>query len=86
MRNKEDNSKSKSAIRVAIITGIFGLCTAILTVVVGPIVAPIVQDLLRPTPTQVVAALTPDRPKGYPNPPGQYASARHPYLQPHPHC
>lgn len=54
----ESASKSKTAIWIAVITGIFTLLGTIITVIGGPII----QQRLSSTPTQGVAAVTPDTP------------------------
>ncbi len=58
MSNKEDNTKSKAIIWVAIIGGFFTLCGTVVTVIGVPIVQRLVQDT--PTPVQSIMVVTPE--------------------------
>ena len=62
MSDKASGSKSNTAVWVAIITGIFSLCTTVVTVLMGPVVAPVVQEMLRGTSPPVLATFAADTP------------------------
>jgi hypothetical protein len=62
MSKNESTSRSKTAIWVAVVTGIFTLFGTIITVIVGPIIQQRLTTPTPPTPTQAVVTVTHDTP------------------------
>lgn len=62
MSKNESSSKSKTAIWIAVVTGVFTLFGTIITVIVGPIIQQRLTTPTPPTPTQAVVTVTPDTP------------------------